>query len=118
MLTPQPKRKAYRNKKILAAARGEACLVNLPGCTRGGADTQFAHSNSSDDGKGRGIKADDCAGSFACDHCHSVLDGRKPMMVGDGSYGLEYMPASEIEWYHNRGIRRTIRRLFELEVIK
>lgn len=122
MLTPQPKRKSYRNKKILAAARGEACLVNLPSCTGGGEDTVAAHSMQADDGKGTSIKADDCFVAFACQHCHDILDARKHLVKWDGTedsgrYG-QNMPKAEIEWYHDRGIKRTIRRLLELEIIE
>lgn len=72
-----PKRKPYRNKKILDAARDEPCLVNLPGCTGGGADTVAAHSMQRADGKGGSQKADDCFVAFACQSCHDILDGRK-----------------------------------------
>jgi hypothetical protein len=122
-MLPQPKRVPYRNQKILDAARDEPCLVNLPGCTGGGADTQPAHSNSSGDGKGKGQKADDIFVAFACHHCHSLLDGRKMLSkAGDitiRAHGFnEGISLADIQWYHDRGIKRTIRRLLDKGVIR
>ena len=114
MLRPQPKRKAYRNKKILKAARGEACLVNLPGCTGGGDDTVAAHSMQADDGKGTSIKADDSMVAYSCAFCHDVLDGRHAPPLG----AVSRMNKTEVEWYHDRGIKRTIRRLLDLGILK
>ena len=111
----QPKRKQYRNIKILHAAELEPCLVNLPGCTGGGSDTSAAHSNQADDGKGGSQKADDLFVAFACLHCHDILDGRKPPPWVAVECGT---PQSEILWYHDRGIKRTIRRLIDKGVIK
>ena len=111
----QPKRTPYRNIKILRAAELEACLVNLPGCTGGGADTACAHSNQMDDGKGGSQKADDCTVAFACQHCHDILDGRKPPPWVSVQCGT---PQSELIWYHDRGIKRTIRRLIDLGVLR
>jgi len=125
MLNAQPKRKPYRNKKILAAARDEPCLVNLPGCTGGGSDTVAAHSTAIDDGKGGAQKADDIFVAFACQHCHDILDGRKDgisLLSVMGEIGKEKQDikinGQELRWYHDRGIKRTIRRLLDLGVIK
>ncbi len=116
------KRTPYRNKKILEAARSEACLVNLPGCTGGGSDTQPAHSNSSDDGKGGAQKADDHCVAFACQYCHDCLDGRRKVNQFEdlkikGAPDL-YMSKGELGWYHDRGIKRTFRRLLDKGVLK
>jgi len=117
-VNPQPKRTPYRNKKILDAAQGEPCLVNLPCCTGGGADTVAAHSNSKADGKGASQKADDCAVAFACLNCHDVIDGRKkPPVRFSGDEGVN-MPTHEIAWFRDRGIKRTIRRLLDKGIIK
>ena len=113
-MNPDPKRKPYRNKKILAACRDEPCLVNLPGCTRGGADSVAAHLNLSEYGKGKGQKADDCFVAIACSSCHDILDGRKPPPWSDVYCGTV---ESEILWYHTRGVLRTIRRMIDKGVI-
>ena len=79
-----PKRKEYRNKKILLACHTMegGCTVQLPGCPGPHAPTVPAHSNSSDDGKGGAQKSDDCFVAQCCDYCHSILDGRsKPYDV-------------------------------------
>lgn len=117
-MTSLQKRQPYRNKKILKECHNQdnVCTIQLPGCQ--GSPTVPAHSNLADDGKGQGQKADDCFVAIACQHCHDVVDGRKPQMVGNGSFGLEYMLQSEIEWYHNRGIKRTIRIMLDRGVLK
>ena len=117
MLNSQPKRKPYRNKKILAAARGEVCLVNLPGCTGGGEDTVAAHSNQMGDGKGGGQKADDFCSAFSCASCHDVLDNRKAVYRTDG-YVDTLIFGQELIFWHDRGIKRTIRRLLDIGVLK
>lgn len=107
MLRPQPKRKRYENKKILKACKDpdNQCLVQLPGCQT--SPTIPAHSNLADDGKGKGIKADDCFVAIACQNCHDVLDRRKP----------EYQITREVvQWYHDRAIKRTIRRMIDMGV--
>lgn len=75
-----------------------------------------AHSNRSDDGKGGAQKADDCFVAIACQRCHDLLDGRDKLRKPDGVCGL--MVQEDIEWYHDRAIKRTIRRLLDLGVIK
>ena len=57
-----------RDSKRLAAVR-------LLPCVRcGNPDSQAAHSNSSRDGKGRGIKADDSKTIPLCFKCHAAFD--------------------------------------------
>lgn len=61
--------------KITESARGEPCLVRIPGvCISGGENetTVFAHLN----GGGMGIKHPDCEGAYCCSACHDVVDGR------------------------------------------
>lgn len=60
-----------RNPKRLAAIR------KLPCIRCGNPDSQAAHSNSSRDGKGRGIKADDSKTIPLCHSCHSQFDQYK-----------------------------------------
>lgn len=49
--------------------------MQLPGVCRGGTETTvWAHSNRYLDGKGRGIKAHDHNGAYACYWCHAVYD--------------------------------------------
>lgn len=56
----------YRNKKWLAAVGSiEQCVL----CGAWG--TQVAHRN---EGKGMGIKVDDCASAALCTCCHDAID--------------------------------------------
>ncbi len=57
-----------RNPKRLAAIR------KLPCIRCGNPNSQAAHSNSSRDGKGRGIKADDSKTVCLCHSCHHQFD--------------------------------------------
>ncbi len=59
-------RTVYRNRKWLAAVgQIEQCVL----C--GAWDTQIAHRN---EGKGTGMKVDDCACAALCVHCHHEID--------------------------------------------
>ena len=57
-----------RDAKRLAAIR------KLPCVRCGNPNSQAAHSNSSRDGKGRGIKADDSKTVCLCHSCHFKFD--------------------------------------------
>jgi hypothetical protein len=63
-----------------------------------------------DDGKGKGQKADDCFVAYACNRCHDFIDSRYPTPVSQ--YDQE-----ERDWYLDRGIKRTIRRLLDKGVL-
>ncbi|MBN3093505.1 hypothetical protein H4F39_07355 [Pectobacterium brasiliense] len=64
-------RKIYRSKKWLAA------VGSIDQCVLCGAwGTQVAHRN---EGKGMGIKADDCATAAICVHCHTEIDNGKDL---------------------------------------
>jgi hypothetical protein len=65
--------------KITASARGENCTIKLIGVCNGNPDAVvYAHSNKLQHGKGRGLKASDRYGAYACSACHDVIDGRVP----------------------------------------
>lgn len=63
-----------RSKKILRHAKGQPCLLRLPGCVCQSETTVFAHLNGDAFGKGMGIKAHDFAGFFAGFECHRRYD--------------------------------------------
>lgn len=106
-----PKRKPYRNKKILNAARGEECLGRLP-CCNGDPDTvSAAHSDYMEDGKGGSQKADDCFVAFLCSSCHAWFHNPQK------EHG-EIVSTSEKRDRWHRAMKRTWRRLIDLEVIK
>jgi hypothetical protein len=60
----------YRNKKILQFAKGQPCQH----CGTSDGTIVAAHSNLMRDGKGIGIKSDDCYVSYLCYHCHASYD--------------------------------------------
>lgn len=66
-----------RSRKILNHARGQPCLLALPGCNCDPETTVFAHLNGGAFGKGMGQKASDIAGMFAGFECHSRYDLRQ-----------------------------------------
>ena len=104
------KRKPYRNKKILNAAKGEECLIQSPYCNNDPDTTVACHSNEGDDGKGGSQKADDCFVAFGCSACHAFVDGER--------YNMPTSPRELRIWYLDRGIKRTWRRLLDLGVLK
>ena len=70
-----PKRNYTRSKKLLNAARGEACT--WPGCGMMNGTVVAAHSNLLKHGKGIGKKADDLFIAFLCYDHHYELDHGK-----------------------------------------
>lgn len=59
--------------RIRKAARGQACMVRIPGvCNFNPETTVLAHIN----GAGIGKKAPDFQGAFCCSDCHDVIDER------------------------------------------
>lgn len=72
MLNKSPRRE---NKAFRDLAQGQDCTMNVPGvCNYNPETVVLAHSNSLADGKGKGLKAHDHTGVWACYACHSWLD--------------------------------------------
>lgn len=70
--TPNRKRQAIRD-----SAKGEECLVRIPGVCRGGTEhTIWSHAPLGAAGKGRGVKSLDLAGAYCCTACDSCADGQ------------------------------------------
>lgn len=63
---------SYRSKKLLASAKGQACVI----CGSVGT-TVAAHANSVALGKGTGIKAPDYYTAHVCQYHHDMIDGRE-----------------------------------------
>lgn len=110
---PEPKRKEYRNKKILKACHDPhlVCQVQLPGCHA--IPTEPAHSNCYDDGKAGSQKADDIFVAISCRHCHDALDGRKRIKSELVDFNRDLLTH-----YHDRAIKRSIRIFIDKGVIK
>lgn len=82
-MTAVPKYVAYRNKKILQAAKGEKCTIFSPVCNGNSETTVFCHSNENEHGKGFHKKSDDIFGFFGCSTCHDWFDDARtaPRMI-------------------------------------
>lgn len=66
-----------RSRKYLDAARGQPCQIKIPNvCSYDSSTVVAAHSNKQRHGKGTGLKAHDVFVAWACDRCHSAIDGR------------------------------------------
>jgi hypothetical protein len=63
------------------AAKGQPCLIRLPGCIGGTETTVLAHYRLSGT-SGIGMKPDDEQGAYACAYCHDVVDGRRAAPAG------------------------------------
>ena len=84
--------------KLTQAARGRECMIRLPGiCNYDSSTTVLAHLNMSGI-SGRGIKAPDQLGAWACSACHAVIDSN------GASAGLE---RDFVKLAHLEGIMRT-----------
>jgi hypothetical protein len=99
------KRESYRNKKILQSAKDEQCTMRTTFCNQNPQTVVAAHSNWSEDGKGMGIKADDCFIAYCCSGCHSALD-----------QGL--IPNDEARDLFHRAMKLTWRRLLDKGILK
>jgi hypothetical protein len=71
---PVPKEPADRLQALRDLARGEDCLLQLPGCCCHPETTVWGHTNTLSDRKGLGYKASDSKGFFVGHDCHAELD--------------------------------------------
>ena len=84
-----------RNRALLDMARGEGCLLRVPGvCTGDKATTVACHSNWAEHGKAGARKADDCYSVWGCAACHQWLDQGKAhhqekRRVWDGAFAWQ-----------------------------
>lgn len=100
------KKTAIRSRAILNAARGEDCTLRVPGVCLNESDTVVAcHSNSHEDGHGKGIKSADIYVAFGCARCHAWLDNG-------------HATRDEKRDIFHRGMKATWLRLVELDVVK
>jgi hypothetical protein len=60
---------------LTRSARGMPCTFRVDEvCNHDDATTVWAHSNEERHGKGKGLKAHDCFGAWACFSCHEWYD--------------------------------------------
>ena len=80
--------------KLRESARGQDCLVRLPGvCNRNPETVVLAHLG----GGGMGLKKRDVHGAFCCSSCHDEVDRRTWVFEKDYT-----------ELAHRQGVERTI----------
>jgi hypothetical protein len=80
---PQPKTPDRKSQAIRDSARGEECLVRIPGICAGNPEhTIWSHAPLGAAGKGRGIKSLDVAGAYCCTACDAAIDGQRPLPPG------------------------------------
>lgn len=63
------------SKKLRDSARDQTCTLRLQGCGYDDGTVVLAHLPCGQ--KGIGMKGPDVIACFACDSCHSIIDGRK-----------------------------------------
>lgn len=89
------KKLRHESKKLCDSARGQQCMVRIPGvCNHNPETTVLAHLN----GGGMSTKKSDLFGAFCCSSCHDLLDGRRKPF----GYSRE-----DIELMHRQGVERT-----------
>ncbi len=99
----------FRSHKYLAAAKGRACTLKIPGvCNWDASTTVSAHSNLGRHGKGMGIKAHDIFVAHACSNCHGAVDGHLKT-----DYSKE-----ELQHYWQRGFEETLLRNLQDGLLK
>ena len=81
--------------KITASARDEDCTVRIVGvCSFDPSTTIWSHCRHGAAGKGKGIKALDIAGAYACTACDACYDGQIPRPAGMSRSDVD------LDWFH------------------
>lgn len=94
--------------KIESLARGQPCMVRLPGCDGGGETTVLAHYRLA--GLcGVGMKPSPLVGAWSCHVCHDYADFRRRLP----GYTRE-----SIRLAHAEACLRTLARLIEMGRVK
>ena len=94
-------------RKIMEAARGERCTLQIAGVCNYNPDTTVcAHLPDSSGGSSR--LTGPLSVAFACSECHDAIDRRRKLELAD----------SDREFYLRRGLQRTLNRLIDLGLVK
>lgn len=93
----------YRNKKLLQAARDQACQY----CGAIDGTVVAAHSNQLRDGRGYSFKSADYRVAYLCLACHDKVDGRAGKLTKQEKIDM---------W--EEAHRKTIGLIFESGVVK
>ena len=102
MSNSQPKRKPYRNRKLLDLAhKTTICKFRLQGCQIYCPDgCEPAHSNQSQHGKGFGQKADDDQHVASCPQCHRLYDSN---ILKYAEMCFDFGRINTFAYYHSQG---------------
>ncbi|GGE75833.1 hypothetical protein GCM10011533_30230 [Streptosporangium jomthongense] len=96
-----------KSKHVRDAARGQSCTLQIVGACNGQWETTVL-AHLPDESHGIARKADDLSACFACDACHSVIDGRAKWPGLERDYQ---------DWYLRRAQIRTWRVLLDMGVL-
>lgn len=91
-----------RSKKLRDSANGQECTLNIAGVCLYTTDTTIL-AHLPDESHGMAQKSDDISAAFACDACHSVIDGRHTVTL----------TPEDKEFYMRRAQTRTTRYWYE-----
>ena len=94
-------------KKIMDAAKGEACTLNIVGFCRYESETTVA-CHLPDGSGGSNRLTGPLSIAFGCRDCHSVIDGRV----------ITPLTREDKEFYMRRGMMRTMNRLIDKGLVK
>lgn len=94
--------------KITESAKEEMCTLQIVGwCNYDVETTTFAHFPDGSGGSNK-LGGEIGNGGYACDRCHSVIDGRVRHEVS----------REDLEFYMRRAVKRTLIRLIEKGILK
>lgn len=95
-----PKPVEHRNPHLLAMARGQRCLLRIPGVCMENVETTVAcHSNLGTHGKAGARKADDQYSVWGCMACHRWLDqDKRPSYEEKTTAFLRAHARQVVEW--------------------
>ncbi len=98
--------------KITKSARGEQCLIRIPGvCNRDETTTVACHEPA---GSGLSFKWPDCEVAYGCSSCHDEIDRRTTYKVdGHAVYALD-----DLLLMFYQGARRTRAKLIDKDLLR
>lgn len=90
--------------RLRKLAKGQPCLVRLPGVCNGNPETTvLAHYRLANE-CGIGVKPIDAMGAWACSACHDAIDGRSKADLTE----------EQLRLFHAEGVMRTLSRLSKM----
>ena len=84
------------SQKLRDSARDKTCTLRLTGCGHDDGTVVLAHIPCNQ--RGTGMKGPDLIACFACDNCHSILDGRRRGEVTEGDL-IRALAETQLIWF-------------------